>query len=157
VADVGGIAQRTEYGYDRLGRQTAITGYADGSTAQTTTYTLDKLDRVTYVTYPDSAAIHFAYNGLNQVSQRTDQRSIETTYEYDKLGNLLSKSATQGGVTTVESYSYDGIGRMRSAAKTQGGSAVSYSTFSYAATGNPSGKVTGASESLFGGTAQAIA
>ena len=34
IADVGGIEQKTEYGYDRLGRQTSITGYADGSTAQ---------------------------------------------------------------------------------------------------------------------------
>jgi YD repeat-containing protein len=72
--DTDGINQKTEYGYDRVGRQTSITGYADGSTAQTTKYTYDGVDRITKVAYPDANDIDFEYNAAGKVTRRNDQR-----------------------------------------------------------------------------------
>jgi len=150
IADYGGISRKTEYGYDRLGRQTSITGYADGSTAQTTTYTYDKLDRITNVQYPDGNDIEFTYNAAGKVTRREDQRGIVTTYSYDGTYRLLSKSVDGNSVVAdaTETFTRDGLGRILTAEKTVDSNTVSQLEYAY----NDIGKVTDANQTLFGGT-----
>jgi len=156
IADYGTgthINQKTKYGYDRLGRQSSITGYANGSTAQTTAYTYDDLDRIVKVQYPDGNDIDFVYSPAGKVIQRTDQRGIVTTYTYDGLYNMLSKSATDAGIDDAEeTFTYDGISRMLTATKSVDSNTVSETEFVY----NDIGRVTDTNETLFGGTTRMI-
>ena len=152
VADDGTsshINQKTEYGYDRLGRQTSITGYADGSTAQTTTYTYDDLDRIKKITYPDSNDIDFEYNPAGKVIKRTDQRGIVTQYTYDSTYNMLAKYVDGNSATNDanEIFTYTGLGRILTATKQVAGQGtISETEFVY----NDIGKITEANEALFG-------
>lgn len=144
---VSNLNQTTEYDYDRLGRQTAIVGYASAATPQITTYTYDKLNRTTKVTYPDGSNIQYSYNELGQVLQRIDQRNITTNYVYDDLQRLIKKRINSGGFDVNEIFSYDGLNRLQTARKIENGSTISNSTFTY----NSFGKVASASDSILGG------
>jgi YD repeat-containing protein len=142
-----GINQKTDYAYDRLGRQTSITGYADGSTAQKTEYTYNALDLITKVAYPDGNAIDFEYNAAAKVVRRNDQRGIVTTYSYDGVYNMTQKLVNGNGVTedANETFTYDGLARMLTAVKEVNDSEVSYTIFTY----NGFGKVAEANETYF--------
>ena len=142
IVDTGGIAQKTEWSYDRLGRQSSIKGYADGSTAQTTSYAYNKVGKVTTITYPDSETISYTYNDTGTVGQRTDQRGLVTSYAYDALGQMTQKSVTVDSVTTTETFTYDGLGRMLTADKDEGATSISDTTFTY----NDIGKITDAND-----------
>ncbi|MHC4714958.1 MAG: hypothetical protein ACYTAN_17080, partial [Planctomycetota bacterium] len=101
IADYGGtekINQTTEYGYDRLGRQVSITGYAVSETEQKTQYEYDNADRITKVTYPDGNEITYGYNSAGRVIEREDQRGIVTTYSYDGVYNMTQKLVDGKGV-----------------------------------------------------------
>lgn len=129
-----GIHQITEYGYDALGRQEWIAGYADNTdedTRQITMYEYDSLGRVTKITYPDLATIEYAYTPAGKVSKRTDQRGWETDYTYDNVYNMTQKQVTVDSVTTTETFIYDGLGRLLSAQKQEGSYPMSRSVFAY--------------------------
>jgi len=152
TADPCNIAQKTEWAYDRLGRQTSITGYAVSQTAQATGYEYNKLGLITKITYPDDETIEYSYDPNGHVLDRTDQRGWVTEYEYDKLGHMLEKYCTVDNITTECSFTYDGLGRMLTAEKEIDSNAVSSSEFTY----SDFGKTVMSSESLFGGTAKEI-
>jgi RHS repeat-associated protein len=157
VADAatGGLKQTTEWGFDRVGRQTSIAGYTDNGdkdTKQTTTYTFDDLSRVTKTTYPDTKTIEYAYNSTGRVTKRTDQRNIVTYYDYDRVYNLAEKKATVSGTTSTETFSYDGLARMLSATKVEGAGTISESKFAY----NAIGKITDANETIFDASSKTI-
>ncbi|MBI9018486.1 MAG: hypothetical protein JEZ07_14630 [Phycisphaerae bacterium] len=143
IADSNGIAQKTEYTYDRLGRQKTITGYAEVGTAQTTTYVYDKLNRVESVQYPGHVEgsyrekVNFTYYPSGQIETRTDQNSVATSYTYDDNGNMETKSATKDSIAYAESVTYDGLNRMKKATKTVGGTEVSENDFTYNFFGKP--------------------
>ena len=132
--------------------QITITGYADGSTAQTTIYAYNKLDLVRNIQYPDGNDIDFVYNPAGKVIRRTDQRGIVTSYTYNGTYNMLTKSATVESVTTTETFTYDGLGRMLTATKVIGSNIISESVFVI----NDIGKVTDTNETLFSGTTRTI-
>jgi YD repeat-containing protein len=103
IADYGTekINQKTQYGYDRLGRQTSITGYAVSVTTQTT-YTYDDADRITKVTYPDGNEIAYGYNAAGKVIEREDQRGTVTTYDCKhELPTYNARIANTGGYTSI--------------------------------------------------------
>ncbi|MBI9019352.1 MAG: hypothetical protein JEZ07_19035 [Phycisphaerae bacterium] len=128
------VMQRTDFDYDRLGRQEYITGYANYATAptvkQTTKYVYDDLSRITQVVYPKQSAgqstaenVGYNYNSLSKVVKRTDQNGIVTGYRYDIRGNLLIKSAWDWVtidstlISSQETFRYDAMGRMTSATR----------------------------------------
>ncbi|MBW8017821.1 MAG: RHS repeat protein [Planctomycetes bacterium] len=125
VEDFGGLARTTDYGYDRLGRQNSIIGYADGSTEQETEYAYSKLGQIETITYPDTETIEYAYNPTGQVKERTDQLDIVTDYEYSAAGNLLIKTVVDFDFDLdstldddiIETFTYDALGRMLTAVK----------------------------------------
>ena len=146
----GNINQKTEYGYDRLGRQTSITGYVDeGSSEQTTSYTYDALNRIIEVNYPDDNYIAFEYNPAGKVVKRTDQRGIVTEYSYNGIYNMLAKYVDGNGETddANEVFTYDGLGRMLTATKEVDSNTIE-TEFAY----NDIGKITDTNDKIFGGT-----
>lgn len=98
-------ANGTCYLYDALGDLTEV----DQGTQQTRRYTYDMLSRVLSVQTPESGTTYFYYansgGGLcagdpSAVCRRTDARSITTTYAYDALNRLTSKSYTNDPSST---------------------------------------------------------
>ncbi len=69
-----GLNRVTEYDFDRLGRQIAITAYDPNDTTehvaeQTTTYEYNKNAQVTKITYPDDSFVEYIYNSLRMVDE----------------------------------------------------------------------------------------
>ncbi len=105
----GNLTLSTCYAHDLLDNVTPIT---QGS--QTRTYSYDALSRLTAATTPESGTTNFYYTkssgGLcsgdpNAVCRRSDARSITTTYAYDALNRLTSK--TYSDSTPAANFYYD--------------------------------------------------
>ncbi len=101
----------TCYTYGLLGNLTGVTPI-QGS--QTRTYVYDGLSRPTTATTPESGTTNFYYTnasgGLcsgapNALCRRTDARGITTTYTYDALNRLTSK--TYSDSTPAANFYYD--------------------------------------------------
>ena len=105
---------------------------------------LGEMGRVTTITYPDANSIAYEYYPQGTVKQRTDQRGWVTTYLYDHVGNLDTKTITLDEVTTTEEFAYDGLGRMLEAVKYRGATHIATSEFEY----NAFGKVTEVTETI---------
>jgi RHS repeat-associated protein len=98
------------------------------------------------------ATIEYTYNPAGKVINRTDQRGIVTTYEYDDIYNMTQTSVFSGGISTIESFSYDGLGRMLTADKYDGANFISESVFAY----NSVGKITDIWETILDASQQHI-
>ncbi len=105
----GSLTLNTCYGYDLLDDLTSV---VQGS--QTRSYTYDPMSRVTSATTPESGTTSFYYTtsggsvcagSPSAVCRRTDARNITTTYSYDALSRLTSK--TYSDTTPAAYYSYD--------------------------------------------------
>jgi RHS repeat-associated protein len=96
--------QVTLYTYDA---DNDLTGVVQAS--ETRSFSYDGLSRKTSETTPEAGSISYSYTGCSgdpsNVCSETDARGITTTYTYDALNRLKSKSYSngQGSVT----YSYD--------------------------------------------------
>lgn len=123
----------TGYGYDAFNRRTAEAGADAGGIASTRngagdiqsitdprgvtlTLTRDALGRVTAVVPPSSGARQYSY-----VAGRTDSLlagmsdpSGSTTWTYDTVGRLLSKTQVVAGVSRKLTVTRDAIGRVSS-------------------------------------------
>ncbi len=106
-----GSYANTCYGYDL---SNSLTSVAQGS--QTRSFTYDLLSRLTAATNPESGTINYYYTtsggslcsgDLSEVCRRTDARSKTTTYAYDALNRLVSKSYSDS--TPGVKYGYDAV------------------------------------------------
>ena len=106
----------TTYGYDNDGRVTSITrpdpDGAGALSAPVTSYTYDNIGRKTRITDSRSNYVSYAYNSLNQITSVTDQLGKVTSYTYDALGNVLTKTLPDpdgaGSLTApVTTYTYN--------------------------------------------------
>ena len=103
----GSLYANACYSYDVLGD---LTGVAQGS--QTRTYTHDMLSRLTSTTTPEAGTVTDSYAVTGNPCSgnpsfpcgRTDNRSITTTYAYDALNRLASK--TYSDWTPRENFFY---------------------------------------------------
>ncbi|WP_207306761.1 LysM peptidoglycan-binding domain-containing protein [Xanthomonas oryzae] len=92
VVDPNGLALRTTYVWDELGRQISITEAAGTTVARTTVYTYDAAGRrIKEVVDPGKLA-------------------LATSYTYDANGNLVSRQDATGSVTR---FAYDEANRLR--------------------------------------------
>ena len=103
--------------YDGLGNLTSVTqrgGTTDTTQWRTRSYAFDGISRLTQATTPEGGSITYNYTtsggGLcagdsSAVCRRTDARNIITTYAYDALSRLTSK--TYSDTTPAVTYSYD--------------------------------------------------
>jgi RHS repeat-associated protein len=112
----GGMSVATCYMYDLNDNLNYVrTGGGNGN--QSRTYSYDYLSRLTFRTNPESGTTYFYYTtssgalcsgDATAVCRRTDAKNITTTYTYDALNRLLSKSYNDSNPTTASvTYSYD--------------------------------------------------
>ncbi len=129
----GLLALETDYSYDTNGNLTTVTQYGNTSTDTTRTrsFTYDSLSRLLTSTNPETGTICYGqwsngncingYDANGNLLYKTDARGITTSYSYDALNRLLTKSSSDG-TTPSTCYAYDtatangsaGIGRLAS-------------------------------------------
>ena len=84
------------YTYDKNGNCTSVNN---------TTYAYDKLNRITSVTF-SGKTISYTYRKDSQLSKVTYPNGMTTTFGYDAVGRLTSKSTKLSNGTVVAGYSY---------------------------------------------------
>jgi RHS repeat-associated protein len=110
----GSLAVGTCYSYDINNN---LTGVANTATSQTRSYSYDLLSRVSASTTPESGTTYFYYTTTiggatlcsgdpTAICLRKDSRNITTTYAYDALNRLTSKTYSDP-TTAAASYFYD--------------------------------------------------
>ena len=98
----------TLFGYDGVGRTTAITAPGTGTVG----YSYDAAGRRTGLRYPDGTALGYRYDPAGQLRQVSQGGAGATTlarYGYDGAGRLAQVARANGTVTT---YGYDGADRV---------------------------------------------
>ena len=96
--------QSWSYSYDALGQLTASTNPA----GQTITRTYGDDHRLNQISYPDGTSFSLTYDAMGNVTAQKESGgslTIETSYQYDELGRILS--VINGAGTPVAAYSYD--------------------------------------------------
>ena len=97
---------RTIYGYDALDDLTVVTQKLGTTPKQTRTFSYDALKRLTQAINPESGTVNYTYDANSNLATKQDVRSITTTYGYDNLNRVISR--TYSGSTPTVSYKYDG-------------------------------------------------
>ncbi len=103
----------THFAYDTRGRRTSVTD----ANNNTTTYAYDDADRLTSVTDALSQVTAYAYDSENNLTSITDALSRATTFNYDSMGRVTSTvfpPASGSGTGLSETYNYDQIGNLLS-------------------------------------------
>lgn len=102
VEDPGtnGLNYTTTYTYDALDNLRTVT---QGS--QTRTFTYDSVSRLQTATNPESGTILYEYDDNGNLTRKTDARSVVTTYTYDELNRVKTRS--YGDTTLSVTYTYD--------------------------------------------------
>lgn len=96
----GGLNYSTTYVYDVMGNLKSMT---QGS--QTRTFTYDSLSRLKSAVNPESGTISYSYDNNGNLMQKTDARSISTTFTYDQLNRVTLMNYSD--VTPDVKYFYD--------------------------------------------------
>jgi RHS repeat-associated protein len=131
----------TTYSYDALGKLTRVT-----QGEQTRDFTYSSLSRLVSATNPESGTTTFEYDETGNLKKRTDPRllpdaptHVETTYDYDALNRVTSRTYNDG--TPDVTYTYDAAGVANSKGRlTQVSSSVStYNYTGYDALGHVTG------------------
>ena len=139
----GNLNVATCYVYDALGNLTQVVQDYGQTVSQTRSYAYDGLSRVTSVTTPEGGVLSYSYDGdgnvMSQVAPKPNQTSSSTTvttsYTYDALNRVKSKSYSDG--TPTVNYYYDqssyngltirnGLGRLTGMSDSSGQTAWSY-------------------------------
>jgi RHS repeat-associated protein len=138
--------------YDLNNNLTQVTSLGLTQTIKPT-YTYDSISRVTSKTMPGLGTTYFYYNTSggplcsgdpSAICRRTDARNITTTYAYDALNRLASKSYSDGTLTAV--YTYDqtyvsnSLGRLSSVGTYSGSTQVTGGNIDYDTIGNITGQ-----------------
>jgi RHS repeat-associated protein len=115
--DPSGANYETDYTYDTLNNMVTINqkgGSTDSAQWRTRTYIYDSLSRLTQSSTPEQGTTSLAYRTAggaacsgnpSAVCQKTDARNITTTYAYDALNRVTSKSYSDG--TATANFVYD--------------------------------------------------
>ncbi len=101
----GKPAYRTDYKYDLLGNLTsAVQSGASGDVARSRRFTYDGMSRLITSTNPETGTVCYGqlsntncssgYDGNGNLRLKTDARGVVTTYNYDALNRITSKSYT---------------------------------------------------------------
>jgi RHS repeat-associated protein len=100
--DISANGFLTTYGYDARGNLTSV-----NYSGQMRSFAYDGLSRLTSESNPESGTTAYSYDAQHwgALYQRTDARSITTTYTYDALGRVTQKSYSDG--TPAANLQYD--------------------------------------------------
>lgn len=124
----GKLSYETDYQYDNNGNLTSVAQLGGkGDTARTRTFKYNSLSQLMWTQNPETGIICYGqgngtasgcnsdgYSLNGNLQYKTDARGITTTYNYDALNRITSKSSSDGTPSTC--YIYDtatnGIGRL---------------------------------------------
>jgi RHS repeat-associated protein len=95
--------QATNYSYDALDNLTTVV-----QGVQTRTFVYSSLKRLTSATNPESGTIGYGYDNNGNLTSKVDARSITTTFAYDWLNRVTSRSYSDS--TPTVTYTYDAAG-----------------------------------------------
>ncbi len=113
------LGDQTLYTYDNMNRESSMTVYPNGSTAETTNYAYDANGNLTSVTNPLGYVTLYAYDARNELTSQTDPSGGGTTsYAYDLAGRLTSLTDPVGNVT---SWTYTTANQVATATNPMGG------------------------------------
>ena len=114
--------QPTLYTYDESdnltqvqqnGLNTEQCGMNNTNCSQTRTFVYDSLSRLKSATNPEAGLIQYEYDNNGNLTVKTDARGVQTTYAYDALNRIISRSYTNepiGQLTTPSvGYTYDNL------------------------------------------------
>lgn len=100
----------TKYSYDALNNLVSVIqwGGASGSPgARVRSFSYDNLSRLLSATNPETGTVGYVYDADGNVQSKTDARGVKTTYGYDALNRVLSKSSSPDASSTPSScYQY---------------------------------------------------
>lgn len=140
----GNAAERTEYSYDALGRQSQIREYASGTgmtATRTTNYAYDPITSgVTLVDSPEGK-VHHEYDPATGLLTRTwagtssASPTTDTLYGYDQLGRLKSVTSAKidGSAPTAPHVQ---LNRVNAVGQTVSGNTLPTTTYDYDLAGN---------------------
>jgi len=77
---------KTAYGYDTLNNLTTVS-----QGVQTRTFSYSSLSRLLSAANPESGTIEYEYDPNGNLTEKTDARSIVTTYTYDELNRVTAR------------------------------------------------------------------
>lgn len=123
----------TVYSYDALNNLRSVTqsGLLD-SIARSRSYTYDGLSRLHSASNPEAGTVGYTYDANSNVHTKTDARGVVTTYAYDTVNRLTSKTYSDS-TTPISCYQYDaasvanGLGRLANAWTQKAGTTCSAS------------------------------
>jgi len=116
------LSRTTLSGYDPLNRLSRTLQDIDGIRAETQ-FKYDALDNITQVTDPKGLQTRYEYSGFGEPVKLTSPDTGVTTYTYDSAGNRSSQTDARGITTT---YSYDALNRLTKVGYPTSGLDVSY-------------------------------
>jgi RHS repeat-associated protein len=98
--------QPTNYSYDTLSNLTTVS-----QGVQTRTFAYDSLARLKQATNPESGIINYNYDDNGNLTGKIDARNITTSYVYDALNRVKTRTYTgETGYTTPNvTYTYDNL------------------------------------------------
>jgi len=103
IEDPNVLAYSTTYSYDALDDLTSVT-----QGVQSRTFSYDGLKRLTQAINPESGTINYTYDPNSNLETKQDARLITTTYAYDALNRVKSRTYTNDPQSTpAVSYKYD--------------------------------------------------
>jgi len=114
----------TSYGYDELGQQVSQTD----ANQHTTTFEYDANGRRVKRTLPGNQVETYAYNVGGLLTNKTDFNGFSTTYQYDGMNRLVAKlpSTTLYPQSTPVTYAYDTLGLRTNMTDASGTTAYRY-------------------------------
>ena len=138
---------QTTYGYDVLGNLRTVNQATNGRS-----FTYDSLSRLRSASNPEQiGSTTYTYDLNSNLKTKLDPNDITTTYDYDNLNRITTRTYTGGEIATPQvTYSYDsatnGKGRLAGVA------AAGVSTYNYTAY-DAMGRVTECNQSTIGASA----
>jgi RHS repeat-associated protein len=105
---------RTTYGYDARGNLLTVTQGVGTANQQTRTFTYDTFGRLKTAQMPETVGTtSYTYDLASNLKTRLDPRGITTTFAYDEMNRVLSKTysgTTADTATPNVKYVYDDSG-----------------------------------------------
>ncbi len=106
VKDTSGatVVAETQYVYDTAGR---LTRERRNDWNLNVNYTLDASGNRSAITWPDTFAATYTYDGLNRITQVANGATVYRTYSYDVLSRRVGQVAMPGTNQTATSYVFE--------------------------------------------------
>jgi YD repeat-containing protein len=121
VMEPGGTSQatpglapsmETDYAYDPLNNLLGVAQWGgssnNSSNARLRSFSYDNLSQLLSALNPETGTVNYSYDLDGNVTSKTDARGISTSYQYDPLNRVISKTyPTDTSGTPISCFQYD--------------------------------------------------